>query len=192
MNLEAVSDQSRKLAEFLLVLAGSATAALLAMSYGPVEKFSLVAGVAVGLLAALVLAVIAYLSRAASSRAAAEALARDKLGETAIHPLVDCDVDTIVTMENLRLPTRQFHSRKHFKRCRFEGPGGIVLVGGTYEHCRFAEGTRFVPVEPGRLMSRFGVLQDCRVEHCEFHRVTIFCSQALADALSPAAHRPEP
>jgi hypothetical protein len=177
---------------FLLRLPVAVVASLIATVTERTRNALRDARVVAGLLAELAVAVLDRVFRASAAQSAAAAQARERLGETAIHPLVAGAADPMVALEGRRLSTRQFQTGKHFKRCRFEGPGGIVLVGGTYEHCRFVDGTRFVPIEPGRLMPSFGVLQDCTVEHCEFHRVIIFCSQELADVLTPVAHRPEP
>ncbi|MEX5543944.1 hypothetical protein, partial [Pseudomonas poae] len=47
-----------------------------------------------------------------------------------INPLVDSFSDLVIPLEDLRVPGRQEHENKTFKRCNFVGPSTLAISGG--------------------------------------------------------------
>jgi hypothetical protein len=179
---------------FFVVLAGGTTTAMVARGTELFGRAGALGWIAIGLGAALVIAIIIILVATAGTRAAeadyTRSMARDH-GVT--NPLSESFVNSVIALEDLRLPGRQLHSNKQFKRCSFVGPGAIALMGGTYQFDSFIGCGDFIPLPEGVVLTGVVVLQNCTVESCEFHRITILAAPSMIAALlSSTTHPPKP
>jgi len=67
----------------------------------------------------------------------------------------------------------QAHIRKHFKRCKIVGPGVLGIIGGDF------------PALPDKTSIKgVVVLQECSIESCEFHRVTLLMDSVTGNAFA--------
>jgi hypothetical protein len=170
-----------RIATFVFI-GGSGTAGALYAKADPLlGKLGAIYWIAVGLLVALVVALILYLVRSANQKQAEAEFTRAMAAPRhTINPLEDSFSDSVIAVEDLRLPTVQLHENKQFKRCRFVGPAAIAIIGGTYSHCKFTDCGDVVALPDKLLLSGIVILKNCTVEHCEFIRTSVFTDQGTA------------
>ncbi|EKN4607357.1 TPA: hypothetical protein ACN33E_004736 [Vibrio parahaemolyticus] len=97
--------------------------------------------------------------------------------KNSVNPLQDSFTDTIIPLEDLRLPTLQLHEHKHFKRCKFVGPGAVAIMGGSYVNSGFNECGDVIVLPEDVYLTGIVVFRNCTVESCEFIRTTVFVDQ---------------
>jgi hypothetical protein len=173
-----------KIVTFLIITAGGTTAGFLASGLAIFHSLGLLAWFGIGLLAALVTALIIYLVRAAQ-RASAEAAVATAIAakSTQINPLMANFADSIIRIADLHIPGKQVHEHKQFRRCKFVGPGAIALIGGTFHHSSFYEIGHILTIPDNTFVTGITVLMNCTVEDCEFFQTTILIPRSQADAL---------
>jgi hypothetical protein len=121
------------------------------------------------------MSLVVFLVKAASRQAAqAEYILAMSRIERRTNPLLESFVDQPIALEDLRLPGKQVHENKQFKRCKFIGPGAIAILGGTYNQVGFLECGNIVALPEGVYLTGIVVLLNCTVENCEFYRTTVF------------------
>lgn len=135
----------------------------------------------ISLLAGSLVALILLMIKAAVLRQSmAEYYERLSVPKSQVNPVLETFVDIIIPVEDLRLPTTQVHSQKHFRRCKFVGPATIAISGGSYSNTGFTEIGDIIALPPDSLLVGVTLLQNCVVESCEFIRVTIIADQGTA------------
>ncbi|WP_367239074.1 hypothetical protein AB1H94_17520 [Pseudomonas fulva] len=139
----------------------------------------------IALLAGLIIALILYLIKLGVLRQSeANYYDRLKTPKSLINPLQETFTDVIIPVEDLRLPTYQMQSKKHFRRCTFVGPGSLVISGGSYVDASFRDIGDMIALSHGCSLVGIVVLEDCTVDSCEFIRVTIITDQIAGKAFS--------
>lgn len=171
-----------RIVTFVVVAAGGTTAGILAAGSKLFQALGPLAWFGIGLLAALLLALILFLVRLANLKVAEAAYTQAMAARSgSINPLSPSFTDQVIPLEDLRLPGKQMHSNKQFKRCKFVGPGALAILGGTYVHDGFFEGGDIILLPDGVLLTGILVFENCTVEDCEFYRVTILTNRAGAE-----------
>jgi hypothetical protein len=141
--------------------------------------------VSVGALGSLIVALILFLIKSAQLKDSEAALNRAMaVPRSTINPLSTNFSDVIIPIEDLRLPTTQLHERKHFKRCKFVGPGVVAIQDGTYVNSGFIDCGDIVALPDGVFLTGIMVFRNCTVEDCEFIRTTVFVDQGTAKSFS--------
>ncbi|WP_186214244.1 hypothetical protein [Burkholderia gladioli] len=169
---------------FLVVAAGGTTAGVLAIGQNLLREYGPLAWFGVGLVAAMMTALTIFLLRRAQLAAAQAEAHRALLAKsTRINPLKSSFDGEIIYLPDLYLPGKQLHSRKHFRNCRFVGPGSIALMGGTFFGTGFYDSGDVLVVPRGASVSGIVVLENCTLEGCEFYRVTILVGPDQVSAI---------
>lgn len=166
----------------LLFVGGSGTlTALIAKTDPFLEDLGPIYWISVGLVTALVISLILFLVKWSQLKNSESILNNTMaIPRSTINPLAHNFSDAIIPVEDLRLPTRQLHENKHFKRCKFVGPAALAIQGGTYVNSKFNECGDVIALPNNTLLSGIIVLRNCAVEDCEFIRTTIFADQNTA------------
>ncbi|HFL2185797.1 TPA: hypothetical protein ACG3DQ_000776 [Pseudomonas putida] len=139
----------------------------------------------IALIAGCMVALMLLTIKAAVLRQAmAEYYERLSVPKSQVNPMLETFTDAIIPVEDLRLPTTQIHSQKHFRRCKFVGPATIAISGGSYSNTGFTEIGDVIALPPDSLLVGVTLLQNCVVESCEFIRVTIIADQVTARGFS--------
>ncbi|WP_107687973.1 hypothetical protein [Neisseria wadsworthii] len=137
---------------------------------------------AIGIFTALIAAIILFLYKNANLKQSETnlniSLSQPK---NTINPLSLSFQDVIIPIEDLRIPRISMHKHKHFKRCKFIGPGALVILGGSYMHNTFVECGDILPIPHGTLVTGITVLSNCTVEECEFIFVTLLTDLRTAE-----------
>lgn len=191
-NLISIFETSLTAAEWswrigtLLVIGGTGTVTGLIAKTDPILKgLGLIYWVAVGIITALIAAIILFLVKSSQLKQAQADLNRTMaLPKSTINPLSDSFTDSIIPVEDLRLPTIQLHENKHLKRCKLVGPAAIAILGGSYVHTGFKDCGDIVALPANVYLTGIVVLKNCTVEDCEFIRTTIFVDQNSAKAFA--------
>ncbi|MGH8677435.1 MAG: hypothetical protein ACREUQ_03675 [Burkholderiales bacterium] len=137
--------------------------------------------VGVGAVVALIISMILYLIKSSQLKQAEADLNRAMaVPRSTINPLSNSFTDSIIPMEDLRLPKVQLHENKHFKRCKFVGPAAVAILGGNYVRSSFLDCGDIVALPEDVYLTGIVVLKNCTVEDCEFIRTTIFVDQNTA------------
>jgi hypothetical protein len=172
-----------KVVTFLIILAGGTTAGVLAAGTQLFKSFGPLASFAAALLAALVTALILFLVRKSQNAAAQANLATALASRPSeVNPLLKTFEDAIIPIHALRLPGAPVHRYKHFRRCKFVGPGAMALFGGTFVQSKFQECGDLLTL-PDAMITGLTVLQDCTVEDCEFYQITLFFPRNAAEQI---------
>lgn len=111
----------------------------------------------------------------------------DALGRTReliVNPLEESFKDLVIPVESLRLPHLQLQENKHFKRCKFVGPGTLGLMGSNLKNSGFIECGDIIPVPNGAYLTGLVALKDCTIEDCEFIRVTLLLNEVDANIMA--------
>lgn len=166
----------------LVLAAGGTTAGLLAKGAALFESIGPVAWIAVGLLTSLLMALIFFFIKLGNLKGAEAEYTRAMAArEGSVNPLLPSFTDQVIRLEDLRLPGKQVHSHKQFKRCKFVGPGALAILGGTYVHDGFYESADIILLPDPVLLSGILVFENCTVEDCEFYRITILTNRQGAE-----------
>ncbi len=130
--------------------------------------------VAIGLLTSVVLALVLLLIRlAALNSQKASYYASLVAPKSSVNPLADLFVDSVIHVDDLRLPGRQLHKSKTFKRCKFVGPATLAFGGGTVDKVSFHECGDAIVVPTDTEITGMIYLLGCTIVDCEFYRVTL-------------------
>lgn len=166
----------------LLFVGASGTATALIAKTDPVLKaLGPIYWVSVGAVVSLIISIILYLIKSSQLKQAETDLVRTMaVPKSTINPLSNSFNDSIIPIEDLRLPKVQLHENKHFKRCKFVGPAAVAILGGTYIRNNFLECGDFIAFPDDVNLTGIVVFKNCTVEDCEFIRTTIFVDQGTA------------
>jgi hypothetical protein len=170
----------------LLIILGGGTAAGLIAKAQPLSKaIGPIYWVGVGIIAALIFSIILYLVKSSRLKEAQANLNRMLAvpGNT-INPLSHSFTDSIIPMEDLRLPYVQLHEYKHFTRCKFVGPAAVTISGGTYVRCGFYMCGDVIAIPDGVQIAGIVGLKNCTVEDCEFIKITILADHITAKSFA--------
>lgn len=172
----------------LLFIGGSGTITALIAKADPILKnLGPIYWISIGVIIALITSTIFYLIKSAALKQSLADLHRTIASpKDSINPLLENFKDTIIPIEDLRLPLIQLHEDKHFKRCQFVGPGAIAITGGTYSNNGFAACGDIVALPNDLQLTGVVVLKNCTVQECEFIKVTILVDQHTAKEFSKA------
>lgn len=170
----------------LLFIGASGTATALIAKVDPVLKeLGPIYWIAIGIFTSFTVSVILNLIKSANLKQAEADLHRVMATpRSSINPLSNSFQDSIIPVEDLRLPTKQLHENKHFKRCKFVGPSAIAIMGGIYNGGGFDGCGDIIALPKESLLTGIVVLKNCTVEECEFIKTTIFVDQNTARAFS--------
>ena len=170
----------------LIFIGGSGTVtAFMAKADPLLSQLGPVYWVAVGIITALVVALIFYFIKSANLRQAEADFNRAMaVPRHSINPLSESFKDLIIAEEDMRLPTLQLHENKQFKHCQFIGPAAIAILGGTYVNSSFKDCGDIVALPKDVWLTGIIVLKNCTVENCEFIRTTIFTDQNTAKGIA--------
>ena len=170
----------------LLFIGGSGTLTAFVAKADPVLKqLGAIYWVAVGCITALVVSIIFYFIKSAILKQASADFHRSmSTPKNSINPLSESFRDSIIPIEDLRLPMVQLHENKHFKRCKFVGPAAVAILGGNYIKSGFSECGDIIALPEDVFLTGIIVLKNCTVEECEFIRTTIFTDQNTAKGFS--------
>ena len=186
----SVAERIGKTAWYVLVTGGGVAGALLAKADPILKSLGPIYWYGVGLLCGLVVALSIYLLRAAAERNSnAELLRSLAVQPHQINPLPSDFQDRIIRVEDLRLPVKQAHERKHFRRCVFVGPAALAIAGGTLIRPVFSGCGDVITVpEAADLTGIVGLIQ-CTLEDCEFVKVSLITNSSCAKDFAAAGMR---
>lgn len=177
----SVAERAWRLAAFLLIGSSGALSALIAKSDPIFRNLGAIYWIGVGLLTALAVALLLFLVKAANYKQAAADLNRAlATPRSTINPMLDSFKDVIISPEDMRLPNSQIHERKHFRNCKFAGPGVFGFNGGSFNDNAFVHCGDFVALPRDAELTGVVVLRNCTFEGCEFVSMTLLCDQATA------------
>jgi len=148
------------------------------------EHYGLVAWGGVGLVSALVIAVILWILSISSDRFADSRLKQALSTPTAtVNPLRNNFTEEKVKVSDFFSPFHQQHSGKHFRKCHIHGPGVIVLLNdcALFSPRMIACDLVKVPDEI-ELYTAVG-FERSTFEDCVFANVTLFLPPHAADAM---------
>lgn len=170
----------------LLFIGGSGTLAAFTAKADPILKqLGPIYWIVVGCITALIVSIIFYLIKSAILKQASADFHRAmSIPKNSINPLSESFRDSIIPIEDLRLPQVQLHENKHFKRCKFVGPAAVAILGGTYIKNGFSECGDIVALPENVVLTGIVILKNCTVEECQFIRTTIFTDQNTAKGFS--------
>lgn len=170
----------------IVIIGGSGTVTGFFASDAPFFKeLGIIAWVAVGLICSISIALIFYLIKSAQNQSAnAEYTRTVSQPKNRVNPLMESFKDQIIPIEELRVPGTFLHKNKHFKRCVFVGPGALALLGGTFIETKFIETGDIIPMPDNTRLTGIIGLENCTVENCEFHRITIMVNQGQASTMA--------
>lgn len=176
------AELSWKVFTFVVVFAGSTTASVLAAGTELFQQLGPLAWFAVAVVAALLFTLILYLFTM-SVRARAEANLATALSAkpSPINPLNRSFEDLIIPIEALRLPGASLHERKHFRRCKFVGPGALAFLGCHFVKIGFHDAGHILTIPDGTLITGICALKECTIEECEFFAVTLLVPRLDAE-----------
>jgi len=170
----------------LLFIGASGTiTALLAKADPVLKELGPIYWVAAGLLTSVIVVAVFFIFKQATLKQAQSDFVRAMATpRSSINPLSESFKDSVIPIEDLRLPTMQLHENKHFKRCKFVGPAAIAIIGGTYKNCHFNDCGDMVAFPEDVTLTGIIVLKNCTVEECDFIRTTIFTDQVTAKSFA--------
>ncbi len=138
-----------------------------------------------GVIMALVISVVLFLIKSSQLKQSEADLNRAlAIPRSTVNPLLNSFTDSIIPVEDLRLPRTQLHENKHFLRCKFVGPAAIAILGGTYVRSGFLDSGDVIALPDNVALSGIVVLKNCTVEDCEFIRTTILVDQVTAKGIA--------
>lgn len=178
-------DRIIRLAQWGVVAGGGYIAALLAKADPLLKELGWIYWYFVGLLASLILVWIwVGFKSAASKQASADYFSLLSAPKSLVNPLQEVFSDIVIPVEDLKLPIKQLHSKKHFRRCIITGPGSVAIQGGSYVGIGFYDCGDIVALPNHTYMTGMLVLQNCTLENCQFVRVSVFADQISAKGLA--------
>ncbi len=166
----------------IFIIGGSGTATGFIASELPFFKeLGSIAYIAIGLICAISMALIFYLIKSAEGQSAyAEYTRAVSQPKSHVNPLLESFKDQVLAIEDLRIPGVLVHENKHFKRCKFVGPGAIALLGGSFINTGFSDTGDIIPIPDNTRITGIVMLKNCTVEECMFYRTTILMHEEQA------------
>jgi hypothetical protein len=166
---------------FIFVSAGGTLTAFVAKADPVLKALGPIYWIGSGVIVALLISFIFYLIKSSQLKQSEADLNRAlSIPRSTINPLSNSFTDSIIPVEDLRLPRVQLHENKHFLRCKFVGPAALAIQGGTYVRSNFLESGDVIALPDNVMLSGIVVLKNCTVEDCEFIRTTILVDQVTA------------
>lgn len=167
---------------------GSYIAAILAKADPYLQQLGPIYWYLASLLSGLFIAFLFYLIKVSILRQAQADYHRSlSAPKSQINPLAKSFSDLIIPIDDLNLPSELLHERKHFQRCKFVGPGALVIAGGgRFIGNHFIDVGDIIAVPDKTKVTGIIVLKDCTIEDCEFVRVSILADQGIAGAVAAA------
>jgi hypothetical protein len=170
---------------FVFVGAGGTVTAFVAKADPVLKELGPIYWIGVGAIAALVISVILYLIKSSQLKQSEADLNRAlAVPRSTINPLLNSFTDSIIPVEDLRLPRTQLHENKHFLRCKFVGPAALAILCGIYVRSNFLDSGDVIALPENVALSGIVVLKNCTVEDCEFIRTTILVDQVTAKGIA--------
>lgn len=187
-NLISVFETSLSAAEwtwrivaFLFIGASGAVTAFIAKADPVLKELGPIYWIGAGAIVGLIISLILYLIKSSQLKQTEADLNRSMaVPRSTINPLLNSFADSIIPVEDLRLPKVQLHENKHFKRCKFVGPAAVAIMGGTYVNSGFLDCGDIIALPDNVTLTGIVVLKNCTVEDCEFIRISIFVDQNTA------------
>lgn len=162
---------------------GGTTTAFLAKGTALFESSGPLAWFAIGLLSALLIALVFFLVQLGSKQTAEASYLRSlSMPKSQINPMAESFTDLVIHLPDLYLPGRQVQSHKQFKRCKLVGPGAIAIFDGTYVENSFIESGSVIVLPHGTKLAGALIFENCTVEACEFLGITLLASNAVDKA----------
>lgn len=181
----SVAEWAWRIATLVFVGGSGTVAALVAKSDPMLRGLGPIYWIAVGLVTSLLITIILFLIKSSQLKDAERSLHNIlATPRSSINPLAHSFVDSIIPVEDLRLPTLQLHENKQFKRCKFVGPAALGILGGTYYRSGFSECGDIIALPNDVMLTGLVVLKNCTVEDCEFIRITVCTDQHTAKGFS--------
>jgi hypothetical protein len=170
---------------FVFIGASGTTTALVAKADPLLKALGPIYWIGVGAIVALAISLILYLTKSSQLKQSEADLNRAlSVPRSTINPLLNNFTDSIIPLEDLRLPRSQLHENKHFSRCKFVGPAAVAILGGTYIRTRFLDNGDVIALPDDVVLSGVIILKNCTVEDCEFIRTTILADQVTAKGIA--------
>lgn len=170
-----------RIVAFLFIGASGTVTALIAKTDPVLKTLGPIYWIGVGAILALIISIVLYLIKSSQLKQTEADLNRAMaVPRSTINPLSNSFTDSIIPIEDLRLPNVQLHEYKHFKRCKFVGPAAVAFLGGTYVDSGFLDCGDIIALPDDVSLTGIVVLKNCTVEGCEFIRTTIFVDQNTA------------
>ncbi|MDX7777055.1 hypothetical protein SJR98_03060 [Aeromonas hydrophila] len=178
-----------KIATFFIVGGSSTATAFLASSTPFFKELGILSWVVVGITTGLLVSIIFYLVQSAADKSAnARYVSLVSRPSSTINPLANSFEDSIIRVEDLRIPGIMVHENKLFKNCHFVGPGVLFFDGARFNVADFRDIGDVIPVPSGTLFTGMVSLKDCTFNNCFFHRVTfILCEDAAEQLVKQAS-----
>jgi hypothetical protein len=169
---------------WLLLVGGSGTATgWLAKNAPIIAQFGPLAWVCAGILAALSVAIILAVMQWSNKQLKYSEYLSAMSGKIGvINPLDHSFNNSLIRIEDLRLPGVMLHERKLFKKVKFVGPGAIAIIGGGIINNNFHQCGDVIAFNDSTITG-VPVLKGCTVEDCEFFRTTILADRGTASAM---------
>ncbi|MDA5565472.1 hypothetical protein PJK54_17605 [Cobetia sp. MMG027] len=170
-----------RILSFLVIGGSGISTALVAKADSLIGQLGPIYWISVGLATSLIVSFFIYLIKLSSLKQSEADLNRILSSpRDSINPLSDNFRDTIIPVEDLRLPVIQLHENKHFRRCSFVGPAAIAIIGGNYVNTGFLECGDIIALPEDAMLTGIVVLKNCTVEDCKFIKTSIFTDQNTA------------
>lgn len=170
-----------RIVTLLFIGASGTTAAFLAKVDPVLKAFGPIYWLGIGLITSVIMVLVFYIFKQATlKQVEADFVRIMATPRNSINPLSESIKDSVIPVEDLRLPTLQLHENKHFKRCKLVGPAAIAIIGGTYKNSNFHDCGDIIVLPENAYLTGIIVLKNCIVEECEFIRTTIFTDQNSA------------
>lgn len=172
-----------RIATLLFIGVSGTTTALLAKADPLLKQLGPIYWAGIGLLTSLIVVIVFYLFRQANlKQAEADFVRVMATPRSTINPLAESFSDSVIPIEDLRLPMLQLQENKHFKRCKLVGPGAVAIMGGTYQYNNFTECGDMVALPDHVYLTGIIVLKNCTFVECQFIRITRLADQNTAKA----------
>lgn len=170
----SVGEWGWRIFSFLSVGGGAVFAAWLAKADPFLSQLGSIYWFAISIIAALSIAFIFWLIKDSVAKQALASYYRSlAVPKSLVNPLQETFDGLIIPVEDLRLPGLIVHENKHFRNCKFVGPGAIAIFGGSYSNSSFNNAGDILSFPPDAQIAGIVVFAGCTVERCEFVRVTI-------------------
>ena len=178
-------DRALQLVQFVFVGSGGIGALILAKTDPVLKELGWIYWYTIALLVSLICAGIVFIMRGAAKNQAMTAyyssLAAPK---SLVNPLSESFVDMVIPVEDLRLPDKQVQTGKHFRRCKFVGPGVIAILGGSYSNTGFLESGDVLALPDGSYLTGVVALENCIVDQCQFIKISVLTDQNSAKSFA--------
>jgi hypothetical protein len=130
--------------------------------------------VGLSLIFGIVVAIIFLIIKASVLKQASASYYRSlSAPKSIVNPLLESFENIVIPIEDLRLPGKMVHENKHFRNCKFVGPGALGIGGGNFSNIILNECGDVICVQDEAYVTGIIMLYGCTMEKCELIRVTI-------------------